>query len=242
MTASTHRRKLSELRRARGLPNTVPIENVRARITELHALGMTNLMIAHAAGVAKATVGHIVRRNEHFVCIDIAARIYTVDHRPHPNQLTVLAIGARRRVRALNAIGWPTDYLADRLGQRARQVLNIAVGKPTMTYNLWQRIDTLYQELSGTPGPSDNSRVVAKRNGHLPPLAWEGRDIDDPRGQPDWAAAGIKLTERPLCIRNHAYTPENTYYDNRSNRQCKTCRKASNDRRRAKRIAERKAA
>lgn len=217
------RRKLSELRRARGLPNTVPIEIVRSRIANLHDLGMTNLMIGYAAGLGKSTVTHIMTRNEQYVEIGVAARIFGVDHRPHPNQLTVLALGAQRRVRALNAIGWTTEYQATRLGQRSRQVLNLAISKPTMTYDLWARIRNLYEELSGTPGPSANSIRIARNNGHVPPLAWEGRDIDHPHAQPDWAAAGIKIADRPFCRNGHPRTAENLIRDHRGHRACRVC-------------------
>ncbi|MFE7744472.1 hypothetical protein [Nocardia sp. NPDC057455] len=242
MTRTPKAKKLYDLRVGRGQATTVPIDRVRKRLDELHALGLTNHMIARAAGVTPTCLNFIEQRNTVHTRFDVAARIFTVDHRPHPNQGTVLTIGARRRVRALNAIGWPTNDLAHRLGQRDRCVLNLAIGKPTMTYGLWARIQDLYNELSGTPGPSSRSILVAKRSGHVPPLAWDGIDIDDPRAQPDWAAAGIKLTERPVCVNNHPYTPANTFRDNRGNRQCRTCHRAATERQRVKRGSRSKSA
>ncbi|WP_063023721.1 hypothetical protein [Nocardia niwae] len=235
MTRSRLKKKQYELKRGRGIPTTMPVELVRKRIDELHDLGLTNLMIAYAAGLGKATVSHIENRSTQYTLVDVGARIFTVTHHPHPNQPTVLAIGARRRVRALNALGWPTDELAHRLGQSSRSILNIAISSDYTTYNMWSRIRDLYNELSGTPGPSQHSVRRAHRQGEVPPLAWDGRDIDHPLAQPDWAAAGIKLTQRPVCAKNHRYTPANTYIDTRGHRQCVTCRRAAHARERAQR-------
>ncbi|MGY1946686.1 hypothetical protein [Nocardia asiatica] len=229
------KKKRYELRRGRGIASTVPVGHVRERINELHQLGLTNLMIGYAAGIGKATVGHIENRSTQYTLVDVATRIFTVTHHPHPNQPTVLAIGARRRVRALNALGWPTDELAHQLGQSSRSVLNVAISGDYTTYNMWSRIRDLYNKLSGTPGPSARTASNAHRRGDVPPLAWDGIDIDDPRAQPDWSAAGIKLTQRPVCVNNHPYTPANTFRDSRGNRQCRTCHRAATERQRVKR-------
>lgn len=234
MSAPVRNRKLYELRRARGVPVTVPIERVRARIAELNQLGLTNLMIGYAAGLGKSTVGHIMNRSTLHTHIDVAAAIYQVTHHPHPRQPTVLTIGAKRRIRSLNAIGWPTGELGQRLGQPNRSTLNLALADNYTTYNMWSRIRDLYEELSGTPGPSKQSIAVARRGGHVPPLAWEGIDIDDPRAQPDWAATGIKLADRPVCINGHLWSKDPPR-DNRGNRMCRECRRNHEQTRREKR-------
>jgi hypothetical protein len=41
----------------------------------------------------------------------------------------------------------------------------------------------IYEELSGTPGPSSSALIRARRAGWAPPLAWYGTNIDDPRAR-----------------------------------------------------------
>ena len=233
MTASTKARKRAELRRARGLPNTVPLERVRNHIAELNELGITHTMISLAAGIGRSTAGGVLHRSSEFVRLDTAAAILQVTHLPVPSQSTVLTVGARRRIRALNAIGWPTSELGRRLGQSSRSTLNLTLADDYTTYAMWRRIRDLYDQLSGTRGPSSQSAKRAHNAGHPPPLAWEGRDIDHPREQPDWKAAGITLAQRAECSRGHAYTPANTYRRPNGNRICRTCTAAAAARRHA---------
>lgn len=96
----------------------------------------------------------------------------------HPGDRSLPAEGTRRRLRALIALGWPSDALAGRLGLETRQgVLLMGVSGRVSVRNA-RRVDALYAELSMTPGPSRKSREVAARQGWPPPLAWD--DIDDP--------------------------------------------------------------
>jgi hypothetical protein len=168
-----------------GEPATMPIHLVQNRIEHLHNLGITNSMIAHAAELDMQTISHIERRNTDHVRIEIAAKIWKIDHHPHPKQKLVPAIGARRRIRALNAIGWPTTILAQRLGHPDRLVLNDSLRRDHITYKTWADCRDLYNELSGTQGPSiDGGRRARTRGGYAPPLAWYDRDIDHPHTKP----------------------------------------------------------
>ncbi|MEV4127045.1 hypothetical protein [Nocardia sp. NPDC049707] len=237
MTRSPRASKIYRIRKSRGEPATMPIALVRRRIENLMALNVTRQAIAHAAGIDIQTVHHILNRNTDHVRIEIAAKIWKVDHKPHPAQKLVSSLGARRRVRALNAIGWPTAELAARLGLSTNFVLNDSLRRPHLMYSRWAEIRDLYEELSGTPGPSQQSVTVAKRAKHPSPLAWDGRDIDHPHTQPDWAAMGIKLTDRPVCGNNHEYTKENTYRGSDGTRQCRKCRRAAKARQAARKKA-----
>jgi len=92
-------------------------------------------------------------------------------------------VGLVRRVRALQAIGWPQRAIAAAAG----------VSLPTISYlaqdrlvGAWGRVDAgvraAYERLHMTPGPSQASRDLARRRGWAPPLAWD--DIDDPQEKP----------------------------------------------------------
>lgn len=94
------------------------------------------------------------------------------------------ATGTRRRMQALNAIGYPIRELGQMLGWAGNPGTLLwsdrQVHRVTAT-----RVTDLYERLSGTPGPSQRSRQAAARAGYAPPHAWEYVDIDDPEATPD---------------------------------------------------------
>lgn len=93
--------------------------------------------------------------------------------------LMVPRFGAQRRLNALRAIGWTLQEVALRLGYHPQGLSAVFHGKhERMTATLFARIADVYEELSGTPGPSERARRDARRAGYAPPLAWD--DIDDP--------------------------------------------------------------
>ncbi|WP_068059164.1 hypothetical protein [Nocardia xishanensis] len=233
--------KLYEWRKLNGIPSVVDATPILAHILELKALGLTDSMIARAAECSSRSIGFIVDGTTKVVRVPLAGRILAVNHLPDPRQHWVLTVGARRRIRALSAIGWPTKMLASRLGMSSRHKLNESIKSGYMTYTRWAQIRDLYDELSGTPGPSPKSVERSQQLMHAPPLAWDGIDIDHPHSQPNWQAMGVKLADRPVCVKGHQYTPENTGRDDRGNRYCRICRRNSNARRRAE-IAAQKAA
>jgi hypothetical protein len=92
--------------------------------------------------------------------------------------------GTRRRVQALAAIGWPAHSLATEMGLAdGKSVRQLGHGHK-VTRPVAAHVSRLYERLSMTPGPSAISRRRAEAAGWAPPLAWEGRDIDDPKARP----------------------------------------------------------
>ncbi|MCI2423879.1 hypothetical protein MOQ72_41410 [Saccharopolyspora sp. K220] len=89
------------------------------------------------------------------------------------------AIGAKRRIRALQAIGYSLADLAQRLGYTSEASFSRMFQLPGISRERHRRIVVLYDQLSMTPGPSRRSVKAAQRKGWPPPLAWEGVDIDD---------------------------------------------------------------
>lgn len=91
--------------------------------------------------------------------------------------------GSRRRIRALQAIGWPTKILTAELGYTHRDALApLLYDARQCTRTRAEKIADLYERLCMTPGPSNITRVRALRAGYAPPLAWD--DIDDPDEEP----------------------------------------------------------
>lgn len=92
-----------------------------------------------------------------------------------------LAVGARRKLRALMRIGHGRPYLAQRLEMSLKSVSSITGG--SSQGGIWPRtataVDELYQELRYTLGDNLLTAVNAERLGYLPPQAWDGVDIND---------------------------------------------------------------
>lgn len=99
--------------------------------------------------------------------------------------------GAMRRIQALAAIGWTQKEIAARVGCAQLTINRLAQGKYlTLHLDLDKRIRQTYAELCVQPrrDSADARRAIAwaRRNGWVPPLAWD--NIDDPKERPKGAA------------------------------------------------------
>lgn len=94
--------------------------------------------------------------------------------------------GTRRRLRALMRIGWSAELIGQRAGvsMSSIQSLTSRASIKTVYRRTHDRVARVYDELSGTPGPSREAARQATRMGYFSPLAWEYTDIDDPNTQP----------------------------------------------------------
>lgn len=103
--------------------------------------------------------------------------------------LVVPALGARRRIHALCAIGYSQKAQAEYLGVSWKTVSAITGGRQLrVSRALLVRIQGMYDALGMTPAPESHqarySRTVASKHGWAPPLAWDDDTIDDPTAQP----------------------------------------------------------
>ncbi|MBF6333517.1 helix-turn-helix domain-containing protein [Nocardia transvalensis] len=189
--------KIRICRAAHGIPARVPEAEVRAHIQTLRSWGFTDTAIAAAAGVSQKTVWLIRHGTYPTSQIDRAARLMTVTHIPVPAQagLMVPNIGTSRRLHALMAIGWPQRRLAARLGVSQAAVHQYTIHR-WVRYETWRAICDLYEELSGTPGPSPSLAKQSRDRGFAPPLLWDGLDIDHPAHEP----APDETTEMPGIV------------------------------------------
>lgn len=96
---------------------------------------------------------------------------------------TVPAIGAQRRIHALQRLGWSAEALSRRLGHSPKWVDRV-MKRSTIRRATHELIVSLYDELSMTLGPSDRTRRRAEQKGWLPPLAYDDDRIDDPNYRP----------------------------------------------------------
>lgn len=105
-------------------------------------------------------------------------------------------IGSARRLRALVAVGYPPNQLAERLGMLTAEVLDLLYQPRRGTIHVWkaQNIAALYDELWDQPlmdDIGDQVRTVARREAWLPPLAWDDDDIDDRSARPACVAEAV---------------------------------------------------
>lgn len=105
----------------------------------------------------------------------------------------VPAVGTVRRLRALTALGWPANVLAEALDMSVAGVLLILDGPASVQHRTSEKVDQLYAQLSmRPPKPRDRyQRSVSTRTrnralvrGWVPPLAWDDESIDDATAEP----------------------------------------------------------
>lgn len=104
-------------------------------------------------------------------------------HRHHRGDATtVSAIGIKRRLQALQVMGWPRPEIMRRLGVSDHGTwLTVVDNVRPQTLD---RVRAVYDELWDKPGPSAWTRSWALNRGYLPPMAWDDVLIDDPSCQP----------------------------------------------------------
>lgn len=102
-----------------------------------------------------------------------------------PSGHKVAAVGTKRRLEALAYMGWSLRHVAGRLGVTVQAVSQYRTR--SMVYaDTARAIRDLYDELWDQQGPSVRTRGWARREGWLPPLAWD--DMDDPDATPHTAS------------------------------------------------------
>lgn len=96
------------------------------------------------------------------------------------------SIGARRRVRALQRMGWSLRMIAADAGWNSPEALQYVMRSETVNRRSWWRIAEAYDRLSMRVPPVSSATARARnhaiRLGYPPPLAWD--DIDDPNAEP----------------------------------------------------------
>lgn len=121
-------------------------------------------------------------------------RYAKLHHHGYAQPRRVDAVGTRRRLQALCALGWARQALADRLGVTARAV-NYFLKAERVNASTALRVREVYDELWLTPGTSARARADAQRAGWASPLAWDDDEIDDPDASPRLGAAGTVVDE-----------------------------------------------
>jgi len=179
-------------------PATVPVEDVRPHIVQLHEFGKFALeRIADAARVSRTLVLDIYygpRGKEKRSRQGTPRRIREVAARRllmlTPDQISaplVPAIGTIRRLQALVAIGYSQTQLSERLGVQVTNLSHLIHGqRERVTAATYVATLELFRELWAQPrsgARAAQAKAVARANGWVGPLSWD--DIDDPDEQPN---------------------------------------------------------
>jgi transcriptional regulator with XRE-family HTH domain len=163
-----------------------PAQTAINHINTLRAQGITLKQIHTATGVAMITLSEITLSKRPIIQAATETRI--LNYNPGPEHASPHATtntpGTARRLQALQYNGWDQDTLALKLGLQRSHVWKLTHQRTGATTPIAQRVKTLYDQLWNQypePGKSSNlARTIARRNGWLPPLAWDEERLDDP--------------------------------------------------------------
>jgi hypothetical protein len=193
-------------------------------VRALRVTGLTNRQIAAHARITHAQlrrafrgepIGWEVERRILALHIDNEAALYE----------EMSSVGARRRIRALHALGWPLIDLAGALDWPMHKVGNILAERPIYIADFLAVCALYDQRWMWTPEgygiPADEAeqaRLVAQIGQCASPLAWDDDAIDNPTarprtgptrdgyGAPDHAAVIRSLAGDTVAMSGHTRT------------------------------------
>lgn len=198
-----------EIARAKAMGRWRPyidISPVRAHLADLRAAHVGYRQIARTAGTSTGHIREIAATSTRSggrppsarIRATLAARILAIrpgSLSPSPNA-TVPALGTRRRIQALVAIGWPLAELAARLRRdisSLESILGATLVAVRTARAVEQLYDTIWDQHPAATTPEQCNAVTSARQraaeaDWAPPLAWDDIDTDQrpaPDGCPD---------------------------------------------------------
>lgn len=183
-------------------------DQARVWLDELTALGWTRKQIAGAAGLHESAIFDCVLRERSGITAGTAERIWGARKtlgRPNPSRRSSVEVTLERRVlasrqlEALAALGWSAGHLRREFG--VPQGTGHGLRDPRARRRNLAPVGEAYRALSLTAGPSDVVRDYARRQGFVPPLAWDDSAMSDPSGVPDFAVISDRKWRRAAKAR-----------------------------------------
>jgi transcriptional regulator with XRE-family HTH domain len=191
-------------------------EPVREHVRWLMSQGMGWQRVGRIAGISSGAMTKLLyggriqadgtrrapsKRMRH----DAAARLLAV--RPDLELLGAKALvdgtGTRRRLQALVAAGWSQAKVAERLGMTGTNLGRVINHSDLVQASTARAVRDLYDQMWDAAPPEEEwrdriaasrARSHARRNGWMPPLAWDDESIDDPAA---WANVNTEPGEGP---------------------------------------------
>jgi len=208
LSESTRVRKRAALARARGITAAVPADRATRYIQRLMRAGMPPLDIARTAGLGDKTITQLAAGRYEKIYRTTETAVLRVPF-PGPGYQPVHdgridATGARRRLQALSALGFPLTSLAVEIGTTTRTVCDIRRGDRRWLHtSLDQDIRAAYDRLWNqdpascgvTSGSATRARKWAARNAWALPAEWDDDDIDEPTATPHNQATSSSVRE-----------------------------------------------
>lgn len=168
-------------RRATVVPRRYEPTLLRKHLLRLLDSGMSRADIANTAGLSHETVQRIIDGRLTYVLRRTAVAIAALEPGT-PGLCYRPSRGARRRLQALIAMGWPAKLIAEETQMstsRLSMFLHGTSATDKVRIETWDLILDVYGRRAMKPGPSKLSRTLARKNGWAPPLAWDDIDKDD---------------------------------------------------------------
>lgn len=208
-----------------GRSQLVPGQPVREHILKLEAMGMGIPRIAELSGIHRHRLGAIVRGIGHHgqplrnVRRTTAEAVLAVTYEaPTRFGARIPAHGARRRLQAFRADGFPLRVVGDLVGYDRSALWDICAGREAHAY-IYQRTHNMiadaYDKHAGArpedfdvlAGNAKRVRTYAVKHGFAPRHCWDDDTIDDVNAFPEWTGAcgsenGYRLHLKhtiPLC-------------------------------------------
>lgn len=169
------------------LSTTIPARAVEARAQRADTTPEIDRSRCPASRHGTASAKH----NHGCTCPDsAAAKARMVKTRRHGRRPSLWrpALGTRRRIHALQALGWSASTMAERLGCSKTQV-QLYCRQQVVHRSTELRVLALYEALRRSAPPETpaarRTRTVAAREGWPTPAQWADADLDDPAAVSD---------------------------------------------------------
>lgn len=194
----------------------VPVDAARAHVERLMDAGLRPAQVADLAGVHPGTIRNILLPETENISADSERAVLAVAAPARPGDVVsdvalVPIHGARRRVQALIAYGYPQTHLARELGiAHAHAAMGAFVerrairarGGKWVSASLERAVKALFDRLQMIPGPSQDAREYGREREWALPFEWDEEALDDPQGQPTRARYRRVSTEKDRSERD----------------------------------------
>ena len=172
------------------ITDITPIDGsaVRSHLRALTAAGMNAKFLAAYLRITAREVSALLDGAVETTTLQMATAVMAIGFRPEPHRVYTPSIGAWRRMRALNAMGY-SDERIDRMlaHERGREVVTaVASTMPKavmIPVTLWNAVERVYNRCGMELGPDTEVRDRSRTEGMVPPLGWDDDDLDDPRAR-----------------------------------------------------------
>lgn len=183
--------------RANGKPiNITPeeLDEARALVVSYHEQGMSYVDMANQAGIARHVFGDLAGGRRTTLRRDTYDVIKAMTIRPAAGAAHVPPTGTMRRLQALRAIGFPTTFLAAKMGRLPENVRTLCCeGRDHVYASTEAQVKSLYEEFH-LQRPEDyinetmvkRQLTIAAKHNFVPPHCWDDETIDDPNAFPEW--------------------------------------------------------